>query len=702
MRNLKRERYFYEKMAINRRKSHFKSCKTFEMTSKMQIYITHKILNILLDCGGIKKFYYQGRIQEDSIASFLGLDEYVDIDISLSALKKILQDKRENLADFIPSPHKELSKNIANLAKLLKLNTTECQILEFAIIIKNYKILDEGFDLLDSQLNFEDFKKKLPFILSISPSKIAKAISLDSTLNKTAILRYEYGFELISNDFHSLMMCPIKNIESIFKDKILTCTKSELTLQDYHHIKTDISLIVPFLKKSLSQKRIGVNILLYGPAGTGKTELVKVLAEHLKVSLYEISYYSDNRHNAIATGSDRLASYKIAQTILQPKTSILMYDEAEDIFEYSKGGIFELFKPQKNKIFLNRSLESNIIPTIWITNNISSVDPAVIRRFDYVLDMPIPPTQQRQKIISKYTENLLDEDTITQLNHHSSIAPSVIEKTSNFIKTSQSKTPSKDFRHAINNTLTALNIPKLSIPNALPQNYNLDFINTNINLKNITQGIKHNPQAKLCLYGQAGTGKSAYGKYLAQYLKLPYTIKKCSDLISPYIGMTEKNIAQAFNEATKEKSVLIFDEVDSFLSSRQNAQRSFEVSQVNEMLVQMEEFNGIFIATTNLIEHLDSASLRRFDLKIEFGFLTPNQVLELFKRECHLYRVSFDKGLEGKVSALGSLSVGDFDTIRRQSRFHPVQDCLDFYKRLHQEMKSKNQSLNNALGFVSQ
>ena len=70
-----------------------------------------------------------------------------------------------------------------------------------------------------------------------------------------------------------------------------------------------------------------------------------------------------------------------------------------------------------------------------------------------------------------------------------------------------------------------------------------------------------------------------------------------------WLGGTEKNIAQAFKEASSKKAVLVFDEVDSFLQNRSAAARSWEITQVNEMLVQMESFSGIFIATTNLIDN---------------------------------------------------------------------------------------------------
>ena len=98
--------------------------------------------------------------------------------------------------------------------------------------------------------------------------------------------------------------------------------------------------------------------------------------------------------------------------------------------------------------------------------------------------------------------------------------------------------------------------------------------------------------------------------------------------------------------------MLVFDEVDSFLQDRSSSNRSWERSQVNEMLVQMESFNGVFIATTNLCESLDKASLRRFDMKIEFGYLKPEQASALFKKECELLGFEVSAGALECVSSL--------------------------------------------------
>lgn len=88
-----------------------------------------------------------------------------------------------------------------------------------------------------------------------------------------------------------------------------------------------------------------------------------------------------------------------------------------------------------------------------------------------------------------------------------------------------------------------------------------------------------------------------------------------------WVGGTEQNIANAFREAAREKAVLLIDDVDGFLLDRRTASHSWEITGVNEMLTQMETFDGVFIASTNLVDNLDQATLRRFDLKAKLDFL---------------------------------------------------------------------------------
>jgi transitional endoplasmic reticulum ATPase len=169
-------------------------------------------------------------------------------------------------------------------------------------------------------------------------------------------------------------------------------------------------------------------------------------------------------------------------------------------------------------------------------------------------------------------------------------------------------------------------------------------------------------------------------------------------LISAFVGESEKAVKEAFEEARRDGAVLILDEADSFLANRQTAVRSWEVTLVNELLQQIEAFDeGVFVATTNALDRLDEATMRRFDLKLEFRFLQPGQARELMRRCCERLGV-YENGCETLVTSMDRLTPGDFATVVRQARFRPARSADEVARRLREEVGFKR-GPRQAIGF---
>ena len=184
---------------------------------------------------------------------------------------------------------------------------------------------------------------------------------------------------------------------------------------------------------------------------------------------------------------------------------------------------------------------------------------------------------------------------------------------------------------------------------------------------------------------------------------MPFILRRASDILSKWLGESEQNIANMFAEAIQQNAVLIMDEADSFLADRKFATQSWEVTQVNELLTQLEAFNGIFICTTNLMERLDPATLRRFAFKVKFDYLTPSQCWDMFNKE--LTRLgcdsSIDNELKGKVCNLSKLAPGDFSVANRQ--FFILDQPITaeaLYKVLFEECHLKGNP-SKAIGFIT-
>jgi len=677
--------------------------------------VTYWILKIIVEMGGHKQFIDSDNdFTYEDMAIFLGLEKYVEFDyndFNRTEPLLILKKRLKFLVKKTPfSSSKLLIKNIGRLSELITLNLYEKKILEFVILLKQYDILSNALGLLGGSLNSSRSKRILSTLLEIPIEQINEVFASHSTFSRSAILllnsEEDYSLNnklrLINYEFSDNMLNLNEDITEMIKDSVRLSSKATLTIEDYSYIKNDLEILMPFLNKALETKQKGVNILLYGLPGTGKTELSKTITDILGTKLYEISY-ADSDGDPIE-GEARLRLYKTAQALFFNNRTVLMYDEAEDVFESYEGGFFMMPKQQADKAWINKILENNNVPTIWITNNIESIDNAIIRRFNMSIELPIPSKTTRKAIIKKYSNNILNEESIERLSEHESIAPALISSAIKVTDNLPPKQQSKALLQLINNTLKAQGYPEVAkdAEGILPKNYKLDFINTETNLEELVEGIKEYKSARICFYGASGTGKSAFAKHIAQKIDRPFIIKSGSSLMSKWVGETEKNIANAFKEATEEEAVLIFDEVDGFLAERGQAKVNWEVTQVNEMLVQMEKFNGLFIATTNLIDHLDQASLRRFDLKLEFKTLEPKQLEKIFTSYCLELNIEIPTDQEfHQIKSLKSLTPGDFATISRQNKFRKIVSPSEFIQRLKEEIRLKKLQDGTSMGFIN-
>ena len=334
-----------------------------------------------------------------------------------------------------------------------------------------------------------------------------------------------------------------------------------------------------------------------------------------------------------------------------------------------------------------------------------------MRRFDHVIEMEIPPIGTRRKILQKQVKSLkLSDSWINHVAAEQHIAPALVARAARVISMSheEAKPPEveREMGTLINSTLQAMGKPRVNFNVLKPQiTYRLDLLNCDQSIKSIIKGLKRHPHARLCFYGPPGTGKSALGEHIAHSLERPLIIKRASDLLSMYIGETEKNIATMFRQAQQDGSILMIDEADSFLQDRGQAHRSWEVTQVNELLTQMEKFEGIFIGSTNLMEQLDSAVLRRFDLKLCFDYLRPDQKITLLQKMVtskQLKKGALTAEIIQRLQRLENLTPGDFTVIARQQQLRdkPMK-VKTILKALERESSMKPGQASKNIGFTA-
>ena len=215
---------------------------------------------------------------------------------------------------------------------------------------------------------------------------------------------------------------------------------------------------------------------------------------------------------------------------------------------------------------------------------------------------------------------------------------------------------------------------------------------------------KRGIEAKIIFYGVAGTGKTLTAFALAKSLKKDVLSFDCSKILSMYIGESEKNVRSIFDKyyelrtQTKSEPVLLLNEADQFLSSRASGGVSSSDKMHNQMqnifLEQIERFDGILIATTNLLENLDKAFSRRFNYKIEFVKPNKAQRIDLWKK-----LIPVNLPLEGNFDieelAKYELTGGQIELVIKNTAYkiavsdEPLFKVEDFKEQITKEQKGQ-------------
>ena len=218
--------------------------------------------------------------------------------------------------------------------------------------------------------------------------------------------------------------------------------------------------------------------------------------------------------------------------------------------------------------------------------------------------------------------------------------------------------------------------------------YDLSVLNTSIPAQEIVEMVQNaivndrkfqgkEKGIRILFYGLSGSGKTNLAHYIADAIGKKLLCKNASDILGMLVGESEKNIAKAFEEAKKQKMILLFDEVDSFFRERSYASQSWEITQVNEFLTQMEKFEGIVICTTNLRNIMDKAMQRRFHIMLEFKALKHEGVESLLGK----YFPHFDFNEEDirRISRFQSATPGDFGNLSSRLRFMNQEKVTETY-----------------------
>ena len=493
------------------------------------------------------------------------------------------------------------AQRLRQLGRALRLSRTDTAILELLLRYSMEPIIESMVDTVSNHrrmMTFNCRNRILPYLLGLSANAFFSRFAPDAPLVTSGLVSIDDdGDAKLIDRLMRLDWSPHPTSSDVWRMLLDEASPGELCWSDFDHVADDRNHIERILEGALRTGETGVNILFYGPPGTGKTEFCKTLAARLDVPLYIVGE-SDNRGGE-PSRHERLQELRLVQRLLtEDRRALLLFDEMEDLLSDEGGAVATLFglrrspgrQARGSKVFMNRLLEQTPVPTLWTSNAAPQTSPSLLRRMMFALELRQPPPQVRTRIWTRQFAHhgiASDEEDARTLAREFDVTPGVASGVTAAARLGNGGID--DVRRGVRGLSRLLSGETPRVQPA-PHKFDSALIRADVDPAQLAErlvgsGTRH---FSLCLQGPPGTGKSLFVRYLAERLELEVVQKRASDLMSPFVGETEKEIATAFAEARDAEAFLIFDEADSLLADRRLATRNWEVSQVNEILTWME------------------------------------------------------------------------------------------------------------------
>ena len=625
-------------------------------------------------------------------------------------------DKTVALPNRVPVPAK-IKKALDDVSSVqfavdtLKLSEDEAKVLQVAFrtqSIKELYAVCNDFFRNDDFTRFDMYSK----CSGKSQKEIRMLLKNDQKLKA-------YGLIDSDGDMDEDAMDAIyeKDMRLYFTDIV----KSEKSVKAYETNSFSVSEEQTDVAVQLLKSKNACNILLYGAPGAGKTEYAKALIKQagLKMTTYKNELEVSGEDDADAKALSRLNCY----LSLKKEDSVLVVDEAENVLQTREFSFFGMSLSSSQKGTVNKMLETSENKCIFIVNYTTEMDESTLRRFTYSIKFQAMPKETLRSIAAEKLKPVnmpavLKNDILDMCGKYKITGASVDNVVKAISSLDYQKGKEDKVRKDIKSVLEAnssLLYGKTKMRDAVKKSYDLSVLNTSVSAAEIIEMLKtaelykkenqneeNSEGVRMLFYGLSGTGKTELARYISTVLGKPLLLKRCSDLLGPYVGQTERLIAEAFEEAESTDSILLFDEADSFFADRAGAKQSWERTQVNEFLTQMEEFSGICICTTNLRKIMDPAMQRRFHIITEFKALNEDGITTLLKSFFGKYK--FNDGQIQELAKFNTVTPGDFGSLKNKMRFIP-QEKLNSEYVVNELLKIQDEKRMNGggakIGFAS-
>jgi transitional endoplasmic reticulum ATPase len=482
-------------------------------------------------------------------------------------------------------------------------------------------------------------------VLEIMPSILSPSLQNIDELEETSFTKSTL-LKKMHNKISSDKWEELAGIDEI-KDEILDTIKSQFDSKTHEAL----------LKMSIKPTR---GILLFGPPGTGKTKLARIIAQETKAAFFAVS---GTEFTSKWYGESEANLRRIFEEACHSKPSVLFFDE------------LEAFLPKRTEFSHSDAPEKGIVATflaytdgigdlegvllIGATNYPNLIDPAALRpgRFDKLIYISPPGLEARYKILERYLKDKplspdVDMQKLAERMERftgadiQSVCTEAIKKAMNSGSTKLEPVTMSNIETVIGGIKPSVTPKMLREYEALADQYgrrskkikveevtikpilSWDDVSGLENVKDALREMiemplthpelfseyKIKPSKGILLFGPPGCGKTFLAKVVASEAKAHFLHIKGSELLQQFIGISENRLQDLFSRAHENAPcILFFDEIDAIAGAR-STERESGTKLLTQFLVEMdgiEELKGVIVvAATNRPDMLDPALMR--------------------------------------------------------------------------------------------
>ncbi len=577
-------------------------------------------------------------------------------------------EKQRNICEIRlnKSIEKGFTPRLEKLARRMKLSVFEKNILI-------YLTVDKIFPKYDKRFGENDVKTTIMLLLDdpIQQVKAKNYFLKNARLVKTGLLKVEQNDSLNNDFFDNTVVVDNRLIEYLIGENYNISDYIEGSYLYHSSVHID-SVVLPaeikgkvlttinnfpsFLsaKDALKFSEIveygnALAMLFVGKSGTGKTMLANAISNHLNK---KILLFNFNNLSQMQSMMDDQQVFSVLFREARMNDAILFFDESEAILEN-----------RLNDLLIEIEKHEGIV--IFATNAEFSIDDAMRRRINLIINLPDPGPGLRREIWKNHLPEKLNLDENVDLDQLAKryelngglIKNAVFSALFQAVNENGTQKPAMKMEHLeygardqLQNKLFMSNMQRMRVPHTALEDIvlrrsDLDQIREIVNIEKSRKVLEgqwgfdeifpdHKGVAVL-FHGPSGTGKTITAEAIAYEMGKKLKIVNYSQVLSMFIGGTEKALESLFKEVADSESILLFDEADALFAKRTPVSHSndrYANVETDVLLSLVERYNTFTILTTNYLDNIDKAFYRRMSYIIEFNIPTEKERVKLWKK----------------------------------------------------------------------